>query len=182
MCVFFSVLIEIPSHNTRYVLCSGSNDTCCLACLFLFFLPCLSLCSLIFPPCRPYAGISFHVFVLFRPCSSYLFLLSTYVVLLAAFLILRHTIQNSCRLFFFYLFFSSFSAFCRYLLPRLPCCFARAAVICPSSARILSFLQPFRSSCITFFRTPVGFFVFFVIIFLIFLVWLVFSVFSYQVR
>ena len=30
-------------------------------------------------------------------------------------------------------------------------------VICSSSARMLFFLQPFRSSCITFFRTPVGF-------------------------
>ena len=45
-------------------------------------------------------GIFFLVFVVFRPCSSYLFLFSTYVVPLAAFLIfLHHTVQNSCRLF-----------------------------------------------------------------------------------
>ena len=42
--------------------------------------------------------------VLFRPCSSYLLLFSTYVVVfLATFLIfLHHNLQNSCRLFFAY--------------------------------------------------------------------------------
>ena len=54
---------------------------------------------LFWPPRRPYAGICFLVFVLFRPCSSYLFLFSTHVVLLAAFLIfLHHILQKSCRL------------------------------------------------------------------------------------
>ena len=49
---------------------------------------------------RPCAGIFFLVFVLFCPCSSCLFLFSTYVVLLVAFLIfLHHIIQNSCRHF-----------------------------------------------------------------------------------
>ena len=51
-----------------------------------------------------YAGILFLVFVLFRPCSSYLFLFSTYAVLLAAFLIfLHHILQNSCRFFVVFL-------------------------------------------------------------------------------
>ena len=49
---------------------SGRDDTCCLACLFC------SLCRLslfvpsFFPPCRPYAGVFFRVFVLCRPCGS----------------------------------------------------------------------------------------------------------------
>ena len=94
--------------------------------LVLFFLPFFYVCSLIFPSppyalyalcLMPYAGIFFLVFVLFRPCSSCLFLFSTYVVL-AAFLILHNILQNSCRLFFCFLFLS-FSALCRYLLPRL---------------------------------------------------------------
>ena len=55
--------------------------------------------------------------MLFRPCSSYLFLFSTY--------------------------------------------------------KMLFFLHPFWYSCITFFRTPDGFFFFLVLIFLTFLVWLV---------
>ena len=48
-------------------------------------------------------GIFLLVFVLFRPCSSYLFLFRTYVVLLAAFLILHHILQNSYRFFFVFL-------------------------------------------------------------------------------
>ena len=72
-----------------------------LVVLRVFFFCLVSLCSLIFPPRRPYAGLLFLVFVLFRPSSSYLFLFSTYVVLLAAFLILLyHILQNSCRFFF----------------------------------------------------------------------------------
>ena len=47
-------------------------------------------------------GIFLLVFVLFRPCSSYLFLFSTYntsYVVLAAFqILLDHILQNSCRL------------------------------------------------------------------------------------
>ena len=59
--------------------------------LFLALLP-------YFPPHRPYSGVSFLFFVLFRPCKSYLFLFSSYVVLLAAFLIfLLHIFQNSRR-------------------------------------------------------------------------------------
>ena len=59
---------------------------------------------------RPYVGILFLVFVLFRPCSSYLFPFSTYVVLLAAFLIfLDHILQNSCRLFGLFSSFFYFS-------------------------------------------------------------------------
>ena len=51
-------------------------------------------------PRRPYAGIFFLFLALFRPCNGYLFLFSTYVVLVAAFLIfVCHILQNSCRLF-----------------------------------------------------------------------------------
>ena len=52
---------------------------------------------------------------------------------------------------------------------------ALAAIIFSSSARMLLFLQPCWSSCITLFRTPVGFYssVFLVLVFLNFLVWLV---------
>ena len=55
---------------------------------------------------RSFADIFFLVFVLFRPCSSYLFLFNTYVVLLAALLILHHIRQNSCRLFCLFSYFS----------------------------------------------------------------------------
>ena len=37
--------------------------------------------TFVFCLCRPYAGIFVLVFVLFRPCSSYLFLFSTYIML-----------------------------------------------------------------------------------------------------
>ena len=83
------------------------DDVSCL--LGLFFLTCFFLCSHIFPPRRPYAGIFFLVSVLFCPCSSNLF---TYVVVLAAFLIfLHHILQNSCRLFFVFFRPSFFSRF-----------------------------------------------------------------------
>ena len=63
-------------------------------------------------PFSAFCGISVLIFVLFRPCSSYLFLFSTYVVLLAAFLIfLHHILQNSCLLFFCCLFSSCFHYF-----------------------------------------------------------------------
>ena len=69
-----------------------------LACFVLFA---VFLCSLNFPY-PPALCRYLLVFVLFRPCSSRLFLFNTYVVLLAAFLVsLHHIIQNSCRLFFF---------------------------------------------------------------------------------
>ena len=71
--------------------------------------------TFVFCLCRPYAGIFVLVFVLFRPCSSYLFLISTHVVLLATFLILHHILQNYCRLFFC-LFSSYFSCFSVWLV------------------------------------------------------------------
>ena len=98
---------------------SGSNDTYLLSCLFFFFALFLSL----FPSFSLPAGLmpassssSSCCFVRAAVvCSSSL--LGTYVVLLAAFLIfLHHIIQNSCRLFFAFL---SFSALCRYFVPRL---------------------------------------------------------------
>ena len=67
-----------------------------------------------FPPCRHSAGIFFLVFVLLRPCSSCLFLFSTYVFLFVLFFGLMPVSSSS----------SSW------------CCFARAAVICSSSARM----------------------------------------------
>ena len=76
-----------------------------LACFVLFA---VFLCSLNFPY-PPALCRYLLVFVLFRPCSSRLFLFNTYVVLLAAFLIfLHHIIQNSCRLFSFFFVLSLF--------------------------------------------------------------------------
>ena len=63
-------------------------------------------------------------------------------------------------------------------------CFKRSYV-CFSSARMLLFLQPFWSSCITLFRTPVGFFFFFFCLFCCYFSYFsglaYFVVFSYQV-
>ena len=73
---------------------------------------------------RPYAGISFLVFVLFRPCSSYLFICSSsarMICCFAAFLIfLHHILQNSCRLFvcLFSSYFSYFSGLACLLCSR----------------------------------------------------------------
>ena len=126
---------------------------------------------LFFPPRRPYAGIFFLVFVLFRPCSCCLFLFRTYVILLAAIpIFLHHIIQNSCRLLLFCLL--SFSALCRYPLPRLrvvpPVQQLSVPIqhVCCSSCS-LSDLLASHSSKLMFF------FVFLVVIALIFLVWLV---------
>ena len=63
----------------------------------------------------------FLAFVLFRPCSSFLFLFSTYVVLLAAFLIFMHYIlQNSAFVLSFWFLFFVFGLgglFCCVLVP-----------------------------------------------------------------
>ena len=87
---------------------SGSNDTCCLACLFCSFCRVSLFVPLFFPPRRPYTGTFFLVFVLVRSCSSYMFLSSTYVVLLAAFLTLHHILQN-CRLSFVFCLFRPYA-------------------------------------------------------------------------
>ena len=93
---------------------SGSNDACCLACLFnRFFLASLFLLPFPLPagliPVRPYTGTFFLFIVLFRPCNSYLFRFSTYAVLLADFLIylLASLPQNSPTMSF--VLFSLFS-------------------------------------------------------------------------
>ena len=96
-----------------------------------------------------------------KAVATTLVILFACFVLFAAFLFLSHI-------------FHSPPALCRYLLPRLRVVSSaqRLYVICSSSAR-MCFLQPFRSSCITFFRMCLGSFVLLVLIFLIFLVWLV---------
>ena len=99
-------------------------------------------------------------------CSSSL--LGTYVVLLAAFLIfLHHIIQNSCRLFFAFL---SFSALCRYFVPRLRVVSPVQQLSVPLQARntyavLAAFLILHQSSELLS--------AFFLLIFLICLVWLV---------
>ena len=94
-----------------------SNDTCGLICAFCFLLT-LFLSSLSFPPCRPYAGIFSLFFVLFRPCNSCLFLFRVHVILLAALVILRHVVQNSCRFLFVLFFLVLWSGlFCCVLVP-----------------------------------------------------------------
>ena len=87
---------------------SGRNDSYCLAYLFCTFCIFPLSVALFFPPPRPYAGIVFLVFVLFRPCISNLFLFSTYhtYVFLVAFLIfLDHILQTCGRLFWSFLIF-----------------------------------------------------------------------------
>ena len=108
-----------------------------------------------FPPRRPYAGTFFLAFVLLRPCSSCLFLFSTYVFLFVLFFGLMPVSSSSSS-----------------------CCFARAAVICSSSARMhvccscsfsdlashYSEILSFFVFCFCLFRSYVGiFFVVFVL-------------------
>ena len=106
--IFFLVFVLFRPCSSYLFLFS----TCVVLAAFLIFFHHISseLLSasffLFFCLFRPYAGIFFLVFVLFRPCSSYLFLFNTYVVLLAALLILHHIRQNSCRLFCLFSYFS----------------------------------------------------------------------------
>ena len=120
--VFCGIVSWWPCVLLLLVLLCGTglcNATGCLVQIIYtaVFLACFVLLAvffsvpLFFPHRRPYVGIFFLVFVLFRPCSSCLFLFNTYVVLAAFFTFLHHIIQNSCRFLF--------SALCWYLLPRL---------------------------------------------------------------
>ena len=92
--------------------------------------------------CRSYTGISSLVFVLFRPCSGYLFLFSTYVVILAAFLIFLQPSWSSCITFFRTPvgFFCSFSYFLSYFsgLACLLCSRTRYASISPALPRLIT--------------------------------------------
>ena len=136
------------------------------------------LVPLFFPPRRPYASIFFLVFVLFRPCSSSCCRLSVP---------LQH-VCSSCSLSdllasHYSELVSAFLVFCRIgLMPvsssSSSCCCVGTAIICSSSARMLFFLQPFWSSCITFFRNHICCFV----SFSYFSGLASFVVFSYQVR
>ena len=171
---------------------SSSSSSCCsvrpavvvpLLALMLFFLqPFWSSCITLFrTPVGFFCFLSFsalcrYVLPRLRVVSSVQQWLSVpplaltrYVVLAAILIFLHHIIQNSCRLFCFL----SFSALCRYLLPRLRVVSPVQQLYDPFQHVWSMFLQPFWYFCITFFRTPVGFFVFFVHIFLISLVWLV---------
>ena len=119
--VFCGIVSWWPCVLLLLVLCGTGlcNATGCLVQIIYtaVFLACFVLLAvffsvpLFFPHRRPYVGIFFLVVVLFRPCSSCLFLFNTYVVLAAFFTFLHHIIQNSCRFLF--------SALCWYLLPRL---------------------------------------------------------------
>ena len=84
------------------------NDSIDICYISLFWLPCL-------PPHRRYATpvSSSSSSCCFCPCNSYLFLFSTYAVLLAGFLVffLHRILQNSFRLFCFVLFCFCFLPF-----------------------------------------------------------------------
>ena len=131
---------------------SGSNNTRCLSCFVLFCRA--SLCSLIVssPPALCPYRLPRHRVV--SSVQQFLFRFSTYVVLRAAFLILLHHITQNSR----------WLLFCLVVFGVMPCsssssscCFARAGVMFSLSARMLSFMLPFSSSCIKFFRTTVVF-------------------------
>ena len=79
----------------------------------------------------------------------------TLVVLLACLILFFLPCFSLCSLIL-----PSPPALCRYLLPRLRVVSSAQQLSVPLQQRILFFLQPFWSSCITFFRTPVGFFLF----------------------
>ena len=79
---------------------------------------------------------------LFRRCSSYLFPLSTYVVLLAVFLIfLHHTLQNSCRSGFFIFLVLIFLIFLVWLV--LFCSRTRYASISLALPWLIAFVSVF---------------------------------------
>ena len=86
--------LSVPLQHIRCSSCSLSDRLAShySELLSAFILSCLF---------RTYAGIFLLVFVLFRLRSSYIFLFSTYVVLVVFLIFLHHILLNYCRLFVF---------------------------------------------------------------------------------